>query len=188
MDKKTKKQVVMLGVLLVVLGILLVFVIRPGGGPAPAENTDTTEESAAEEPAADGAAAGTAGENGEDAPPTVGEVQALLERVRAALAVDTSYAVQDGAGAFARRSVQEPLPSDTQESLPPRLHLKATAILWSRERPMAVVNGRVVGEGDAVSEGVTVADIKPAAVLIKQHYRGKDYYKELSLREGVEQP
>lgn len=50
-------------------------------------------------------------------------------------------------------------------AVPPPPGLKLTGILWQRERPLAIVNGRLVGPGDTISR-CRVLRIEPGCVVV----------------------
>jgi hypothetical protein len=165
--------------------------IRSGaGGPAAAPEGEAvateepTAEQAAEQP---GPVAGGQEEGEEEKPPTVGEVEELLERVRAALQGNVPHTALDGGSAFLQAQLplqQAAPPAESRRQAPPlQLDMDLTAILWSQEHPLAVINGRVVAEGDVVGTGVWVEQIQPTTVIVAYQYRGEDHQKELSLKK-----
>ncbi len=191
MDKRTKKQIGILVVLLAALAVVLFIAIRSGaGGPAaaPEDEAAAAEKSRAEQAAGrSGPAAGGQAEGEEKKPPTVGEVEELLERVRAAVQSNVPHTALDGGSAFLQTQLppqQAAVPAESRRQAPPlQLEMDLTAILWSQEHPLAVINGRVVAEGDVVGTGIWVEQIQPTTVIVRYQYRGEDHQKELSLKK-----
>lgn len=63
--------------------------------------------------------------------------------------------------------IKEPVKPEDTEVKRPALNL--TAILWSQEKARAMINDRIVVEGDAVLGNVEVKDIRRASVSLDWH-------------------
>jgi len=72
---------------------------------------------------------------------------------------------------------------ETETKPEPDLSFRLNAIMWDQKDPVAVINGRVVREGDEVGTGIRVARIEASKVTLTFHYWGKENALELLLEQ-----
>ncbi len=157
MEKKQRKQLILMAILLVTLAVVWYGVIFgvPFSGPEP------VEEERVEEPDPD---AGERFELPDDE--VILEMKERAENFLATHDYDAKVEMAEGRDIFSP-PIREPEEPEDEEVKRPELNL--TAILWSQEKARAMINDQIVAEGDAVLENVEVKDIRRASVTLDWH-------------------
>ena len=165
MGKKQKIQVILIVVLLLALAAVWYLAIfgLPGGAVSPPEREGERAPLAPAE----------VRRVMPDLPPDE-VIRSLMQKASAHLAapsVDPDQYVEDSRDIFtppvAVPRVRERIERIEEEI---RLGFALTAILWSEENPLALINNRVVGAGDLLDEHVRVGDISPDSVILEVQY------------------
>ncbi|MFW6457378.1 MAG: hypothetical protein ACOC0A_03710 [Planctomycetota bacterium] len=179
MKDKTKKELIILGILTVILAVLLYAItIGPAGGGS------TDEPSGGPEAQSDSGAEKRDGGETSAEELMLSEVDNVIERAKNMLRKrekQSLNAVADGRDPFGRGESSEEEDSSDNRDAGSSEELTLTAILWSPNIPMAVVNGKVVGVGDRVGIRWKVASIEPRDVKLKSTETDGREVKELSL-------
>jgi hypothetical protein len=105
--------------------------------------------------------------------PTAKEVDELIEQAREYLKAQETSVAQGSTGGTDIQA-KEKILSD--------MSLQLNGILWDEENPMAIINGRVVQETDALGKGISVLQIKPTFVILKINYWENENTVRLSLK------
>ena len=187
-DAKQKKELLIVMVLLFVLAALWTFVFSSGhprspegqGGAMPAASQHVTSP-----PMGQGAVpAGTGEVKGAEPMPDMKRVTEMIVESRRYLLeapvpdttdVTDPFRAKGPAGSVEPAQVISPIPAM------PELRFTLTAIMWDQQ-PMAIVNGRAVGVGDLVGEGISVEKIEPSEVLLSFFYNGRRQQLHLPLK------
>jgi hypothetical protein len=144
---------------------------------------------AAEAPTGAGVAGAPA--EGERKLPSLRDVEDLLSRAREMLSTEERADTRASGDPFewpaealaAGGEETEPAPEPAAEPRP-ELSFKLSGILWDEVRPLAVINGWVVGKGSVIGEGIRVVEITPESVTVQYRYRGEENRLVLSLEQG----
>jgi len=185
--KKVAIMVILIGVLFVAWYLVLLGPFAAKRGRKAAETTEEPAPGAAGAPrAVTGAVAGAPGEK---KLPSLRDVEDLLNRAQVLLTAEDEQAnvvLEDPFMWPDEKRTEEP-----SEDIPvievvpePDLSFSLRAILWDEVRPMAVINGRTVGEGNLVGDGIRVVDITPESVTLRYRYRGRENRLVLSINQG----
>ncbi len=178
-----KKKLIIVLVLLGVLAAAWYLVLL---GPLSASKAGPRREVVVTQAPEEGAGSGTQGEEAAKIP-TADEVDGLLRDVTAFLGsrpqsvpegLRDPFAVAEAAGTGPEAAQATP-PAKPKEQ--PVLRFNVSAILWDAKGPMAVINRRVVKEGDLVGTGITLSKIEPTSVTISFRYWGRQNNVSLPL-------
>jgi hypothetical protein len=168
--EQQKKQLITMGIL---LGVLILAWYMVLFGPLSGQSKGTSPGGTTEETAAVNQEENIVTETRQTPIPTAKEVDELIEQAREYLKAQETSVAQGSTGGTDIQA-KEKILSD--------MSLQLNGILWDEENPMAIINGRVVQETDALGKGISVLQIKPTFVILKINYWENENTVRLSLK------